>query len=77
MELIRKIIVGSNPKDAMAYFIGMRAGEGQVSAIVFDERNYMKYSTKCYDIYIETEEGTMKWKRIEEMPTILEYDCRF
>ena len=25
--LIRKIIIGRDPKDAMAYYVGMRAGE--------------------------------------------------
>ena len=26
--LIRKIIIGRDPKDAMAYYVGMRAGGG-------------------------------------------------
>ena len=34
--LIRKIIIGKDPKDAMAYYIGMRAGGGKVSTIVMD-----------------------------------------
>ena len=29
--LIRKIVVGRDPKDAMAYYVGMRAGTGKVS----------------------------------------------
>lgn len=37
MQLIRKIIVGQNPKDAMAYFVGMNVGNGRVSTIILDE----------------------------------------
>lgn len=77
MDLIRKIIVGQNPKDAMAYFVGMRAGEGMVTAIVFDERDYYKTGSKSYSIYIESHDGTMLWKRIDDMPVMLEYDCKF
>jgi hypothetical protein len=29
--LIRKIVLGQNPKDAMAYYVGMRAGSGEVN----------------------------------------------
>ena len=35
--VIRKIIIGRDPKDAMAYYVGMRAGKNTVSAIVNDE----------------------------------------
>ena len=37
--LIRKIVVGRDPKNGMAYYVGMRAGSGEVSAIVEDERH--------------------------------------
>ena len=40
--LIRKIIIGRDQKDAMAYYIGMRAGDGKVSAIVMDRENVYK-----------------------------------
>ena len=46
--LIRKIIIGRDPKDAMAYYIGMRAGSGQVSAIILDEEHLI--STERKDI---------------------------
>ena len=35
--LIRKIVIGPSPKEGMAYYIGMRAGKGQVSAIILDD----------------------------------------
>ena len=75
--MIRKIIIGQNPKDALAYFVGMKAGDGNVVQIELDERMLSKTGDKCYDIYIESDEGTMKWKRIENMPVVIEYDCRF
>ena len=51
MGLIRKIIIGGS-KDAMAYFVGMRAGGGEVSAIVMDEEHLIRYSRKRYLVYL-------------------------
>lgn len=75
--MIRKIIIGRDPKDGMAYYVGMRAGSGKVTAIVEDEAHLHKFSVKRYLIYIENEEGTMVWKVIDSMPCILEYDLNF
>ena len=44
--LIRKIVVGKEPKDGMAYYIGMRAGKGEVSAILEDDRHLHKFGKK-------------------------------
>ncbi len=41
--MIRKIVIGRDPKDAMAYYVGMRAGAGKVSAIVEDEAHLHKF----------------------------------
>ncbi len=30
--LIRKIVIGKEPKNGMAYYVGMRAGGGEVEA---------------------------------------------
>ena len=57
--MIRKIVIGRDPKDAMAYYVGMRAGAGKVVAITEDESHLHKFSKKRYLIYIENEEGTM------------------
>tara|TARA_B110000977_G_scaffold199413_1_gene286727 strand:- start:5544 stop:5774 length:231 start_codon:yes stop_codon:yes gene_type:complete len=75
--MIRKIVIGRDPKDAMAYYIGMRAGTGKVSAILLDEQHLHKYGSKKYLIYIENEEGTMVWKAVDGMPCIVEYDLKF
>ena len=75
--VIRKIIIGRDPKDAMAYYVGMRAGSGEVSAIVLDDKHLHRYDKKRYLVYIETDEGTLLWKAIDEMPCILEFDLNF
>jgi hypothetical protein len=75
--LIRKIIVGKEPKDGMAYYLGMRAGRGEVTAILEDEHHLHKFAKKRYLIYIENDEGTLLWKSIDEMPCMLEYDLNF
>ena len=77
MELIRKIVVGPNPKDAMAYYVGMKAGKGQVSAIVEDERALFKYNVRRYNVFIEDEDSTYIWKTVENQPVLIEYDCKF
>jgi hypothetical protein len=75
--MIRKIVIGRDPKDAMAYYVGMRAGAGKVSAIIEDEAHLHKFSKKRYLIYIENQDGTMLWKAVDSMPCILEYDLNF
>ena len=75
--VIRKIIIGRDPKDAMAYYVGMRAGSGEVSAIVLDEEQLYRYGAKRYLVYIQNEDGQMLWKSVDSMPCILEYDLNF
>lgn len=75
--LIRKIVVGKDPKDGMAYFVGMRAGGGKVSAIIEDASHLHKFGFKRYLVYVETEEETMLWKAVDSMPCLLEYDLDF
>lgn len=78
MDLIRKIVIGQNPKDGMAYYVGMRVGEGKIVVIEFNERDYYKTGNKSYKVYIESKnEGTMLWKEISNMPVIVEYDLNF
>ena len=65
MELIRKIVIGQNPKDAMAYFVGQRAGGATVDSIVLDDNLFDK------------EKGITLWKTIDDMPCLIEHDCDF
>ena len=76
--LIRKIIIGRDPKDAMAYYVGMRAGDGKVSAILEDERALVKYNKKRYLVYLQEEDGSqVLWKAVDDMPCLLEFDLNF
>ena len=75
--LIRKIIIGRDPKDAMAYYVGMRAGDGKVSAIVLDERHLYHHGKTRYLVYVQNSEGQVLWKSVEDMPCILEFDLDF
>ena len=75
--LIRKIVVGKEPKNGMAYYVGMRARTGEVSAIVVDDRHLHKFAKQRYLIYIENEDGVSLWKAIDEMPCMLEFDLNF
>ena len=75
--VIRKIIIGRDPKDAMAYYVGMRAGSGEVSAIVLDDKHLHRYGKKRYLVYIQNKEGQMLWKSVDDMPCILEFDLNF
>ena len=42
-----------------------------------DERALVKYNKKRYLVYIETDEGTLLWKAVDDMPCILEFDLNF
>ena len=75
--VIRKIIIGRDPKDAMAYYVGMRAGSGEVSAIVLDEEHLFRYNKKRYLVYIQNDGGQVIWKSVDDMPCILEFDLNF
>lgn len=74
---IRKIVIGKDPKNGMAYYLGMKAGEGKVSAILQDDRHLHNHGKTRYLIYVEREDGTLLWKAVDEMPCLLEFDLDF
>lgn len=75
--LIRKIVIGRDPKDAMAYYVGMRAGNGNVCAIVLDDAHLHRYFKTRYLVYLESENSQVLWKAVDDMPCIVEFDCNF
>lgn len=75
--VIRKIIVGPNPKDAMAYYSGMKVGKGVVAHILHDDKHLTKYGKTRYLIYVEDEDSTALWKSIDGLPCVIEYDLNF
>jgi len=75
--VIRKIVIGRDPKDAMAYYVGMRAGSGNVSAIVMDEEHLFRFNKKRYLVYLQTDDGQLLLKSVDDMPCLIEYDLNF
>ncbi len=77
MDLIRKIIAGNDPLKALAYYVGQKAGDGEINSIILDGQHLHNHGERRYLIYLKKENGIMLWKSIEGMPTIVEYDCNF
>ena len=76
--MIRKIIIGTDPLKAMAYYIGQKAGEAKVDTIILDDEYLHRYKQKRYLVYIKhPEDGVMLWKSVEDVPVLLEYDLNF
>jgi len=82
MDNIRKISVGSGyPNGAIHYQVGQRKnilqGEYIISEIVF---SYDVKSEKYgYSVFIKNEDdnSTVLWKRIVDMPVVIENDVNF
>jgi len=77
MDLIRKIIAGNDPLKALAYYVGQKAGDGEIHAIMLDGQYLVRHGERRYMIYLNKDNTIMLWKSIEGMPTIVEYDCNF
>ena len=75
--LIRKIIIGQDPKNAMAYYVGMKAGKGEVSTIIMDDRHMHVHGKTRYLVYISVDGSEVLWKAVDEMPCIVEFDLNF
>jgi hypothetical protein len=76
--LIRKIVIGRDPKNALAYFVGMAAGTAQVSVIQLDEEFVFRTGKTRYYIFLQYPDGSqVLWKTIDDMPCIVEYDLNF
>jgi len=76
-NIIRKLIVGTDPLKAFVFMVGGKAGVAEITYIEFDERAFTKYSVYRYHIYIQRHNETILWKTVENMPVIVEYDCDF
>jgi hypothetical protein len=77
MDLIRKIIAGTDPLKALAYYVGQKAGDGEIDSIILDGSHLHTHGERRYLIYLTKNDSIMLWKSIEGMPTIIEYDCNF
>ena len=77
MELIRKIIVGPNPLNAMAYYVGQNVGLSKIEAIVLDLQYLEQFGKEKFRVYIKDDRGIMCWKTIMNENVIYENDCNF
>lgn len=76
--LIRKIVIGRDPKNALAYYVDMPAGSSRVSVIQFDEEFMVKNKKSRYYIFLQQPDGSqVLWKTVDDMPCIVEYDLNF
>lgn len=76
-NLIRKITVGRDPKDAMVFMVGRQYGGGMTCNGIFQDRDDHNGDV-TYNVYVETDmETSVLWKSITGMPVMIEYDCDF
>lgn len=77
--LVRKLVIGKDPKNAMAYYVGMTVGKngGVVSTIIIDDKHLYKYGKVRYLVYISLDDAQILWKSVDDMPCIVEYDLNF
>jgi hypothetical protein len=81
---IRKISVGVGfPNDCIYYQVGKPPfgknvkGGFIVSDIILNREAIVQFNKKEYDIYISSPEDTVKWKTVEDVPVVIEYDIDF
>ena len=61
MELIRKIIAGNDPLKALAYYVGQKAGDGEIHAIMLDGQYLVRHGERRYMIYLIKNNSIMLW----------------
>jgi len=68
--MIRKISFGTDYKNAMHYQVGQTFGNITIDTILMKAPN-------TYAIYVKDDEGVIfRWKTIENMPVVIEYDLK-
>ncbi len=74
--VIRKIVVGHNPKDeGMAFTINRPLGDKIVTSIVEDINHFHIFGRVRFLIYVKTiANGEQLWKALEGVPVTIEYD---
>lgn len=75
--VIRKIVIGTNPKDeGLAFSVDQRFGNKTVTNILEDVNDFFIYGLKSYLIYVKVEgvAGNSLWKKFERVPVTIEYD---
>ena len=75
--VIRKITIG-DPIKGMTYQVGNKTYNGVISAIVEDERYFIKYGAVRYCIYVmkHNEEFSKLWKDVKNHAITVEYNLK-
>lgn len=68
-KIIRKIVVGPNPKDGLFYIKDNKAF-GDTLII----REIIESEPNVFDIYVEKEGGVILWKSFRDVPVSVDYD---
>jgi hypothetical protein len=55
----------------------MKAGNGEVCAIILDERHLHLHDKTRYLIYLQRDLDQVLWKAVDDMPCLIEFDCNF
>ena len=76
--IIRRIIVGVNPKDGMSFTHGQAMGALTISNIIKDKNYFYKFGKMRFLIYVTKERYTEEslWKEVIDMPVTIEYDSK-
>jgi hypothetical protein len=74
-NIIRKIVVGSDPKNGLAYKLHNQIGPYTIVDIQLDERGLALHGIERYLVYVQaTDQSIMLWKSISGCPVMLEFD---
>lgn len=72
MEIIRKIVVGNDPKDGMAFLVGGNVGKAHnITSIIRDE-----VFSNTFHIYVSDGDESKRWKEVSGN-YIVEFDLDF
>ncbi len=78
--IIRKIILGQNPLNGLAFTVAKKPGVGNIimlniSNIVEDSDHYHSFGVVRYYVYYKLEGGEERlWKSFSNIPVTIEYD---
>lgn len=75
--VIRKIIVGTNPKDdGLVFSVDQTFGNNTITNIIEDVNDFFIFGSKSYLVYVKIKDkpGSVLWKKFERVPVTIEYD---
>lgn len=75
--VIRRIIIGMNPKDGMSFTAGQAMGPLTICDIIKDKNYFYKFGKIRFLIYVmKAKGGKILWKEFIDMPLTVEYDTQ-